>query len=205
MTPNPILTELLIELAAIRGRREIHQALNDLHFPKTEQPCQPSPGCRQSEAAPEGLGSGVNKPLMRTPRGPLDYEARADLIVSGDNGKFNIPIAVITIAGIEELREALTDILNSQPPKAEPTRMEKLIAIDICRKGPGVKTITDNERLQLIGLLTLSKRHIDEMKQIEKAAYAITGETNDIGHTSDAVWDHCDADELLRKLNAQNL
>ena len=60
--------------------------------------------------------------------------------------------------------------------------------------------ISENQRLQLIGLLTLAKMHNDKLKDIEAAALAITGEDSDCGHTCDAVYQSYEADEMLRKL-----
>ncbi len=61
-------------------------------------------------------------------------------------------------------------------------------------------TITANERLQLMGLLVLAKRHNAALKDIERAALAITGE-DDLGHTSDGLYCDYEADEILRRLN----
>jgi len=59
--------------------------------------------------------------------------------------------------------------------------------------------ITDNDKLCLIGLLTLAKRHNAVLKEIERAALEITGD-NDMGHTCDAVYCDYDIEELLSKL-----
>ena len=63
--------------------------------------------------------------------------------------------------------------------------------------------ITKNERLQLIGLLTLAAFHMKAVEDIEKAALEITGEEDDCGHTVDALFDPSrrDADQLLERLN----
>lgn len=67
-------------------------------------------------------------------------------------------------------------------------------------------TITRNEYLQLVGLLTLAKRHCAALTDIAQACVAITderdddGDLMDNGHTFDAVWSEGDADDLLRKL-----
>lgn len=58
------------------------------------------------------------------------------------------------------------------------------------------RTITENQRLQLIGLLTLAEHHNAMLKQIERAACAITGES-DGGHTGDAVYGSRTLEELL--------
>jgi hypothetical protein len=64
-------------------------------------------------------------------------------------------------------------------------------------------SITTNERLQLIGLLTLAQHHERLLRGLEAAACEITGEeANSGGHTGDAIYSgaHADADDLLRKL-----
>ena len=61
--------------------------------------------------------------------------------------------------------------------------------------------ITENEKLQLIGLLVLAQAGNERMKDILKAVTAITGEKDDMGHSSDAVYSDYTADELLEKLN----
>lgn len=53
------------------------------HFPITERKALAVPGCSETLSAPKGLGSGVNKPLMRKPRGPL-FWARADRDTAGN-------------------------------------------------------------------------------------------------------------------------
>lgn len=68
------------------------------------------------------------------------------------------------------------------------------------------KSISPNERLQLIGLLTLARRHNAALVDLRSAALAITGEQDgdgvpdDCGHTSDAIYSDYDADDLLRRL-----
>jgi hypothetical protein len=62
------------------------------------------------------------------------------------------------------------------------------------------KTITKNERLQLVGLLALATKHNAFIGALKDAAYEITGEEDDCGHTSDAIYSDYSADELLRKL-----
>lgn len=62
-------------------------------------------------------------------------------------------------------------------------------------------SITPNERLQLIGLLTLAAQHNTRLKDIEKAMQAITTEVSDGGHTMDAMYSDYDVDELLRRLS----
>ncbi|MBW3624083.1 MAG: hypothetical protein KY468_11805 [Armatimonadetes bacterium] len=70
-----------------------------------------------------------------------------------------------------------------------------------------MKTISRNEYLQLVGLQTLAANHNRQLREIEKAAYAITGEgdlSEDYlgGHTSDAMYDtdNISVDDLLRRL-----
>jgi hypothetical protein len=67
-------------------------------------------------------------------------------------------------------------------------------------------TITENERLKLIGLLTLAAQHNKAMEDIKDAALAITDERDSdgaletCGHTTDALWNDYSVDMLLRKL-----
>ena len=61
--------------------------------------------------------------------------------------------------------------------------------------------ITENEKLQLIGLLVLAKAGNERMRYILKAVISITGEKDDNGHSSDAVYGDYTADELLGKLD----
>ncbi len=60
--------------------------------------------------------------------------------------------------------------------------------------------ITETEKLQLIGLLVLAKAGNERMKDILKAVMAITGEKDDMGHSSDAVYGDYTVDELLENL-----
>lgn len=60
--------------------------------------------------------------------------------------------------------------------------------------------ITENERLQLIGLLVLAKAQNEKLKDIVTAVVAITGETDEYGHSSDAVYCDYTVDELMEKL-----
>ena len=60
--------------------------------------------------------------------------------------------------------------------------------------------ITENEKLQLIGLLVLAQAGNERMKDILKAVMAITGETDNCGHSSAAVYSDYTAEELLEKL-----
>jgi hypothetical protein len=69
-------------------------------------------------------------------------------------------------------------------------------------------SITAAERLQLIGLLTLARFYDKQTHAIRSATEDLLGITSsdDAGlndpsdHVSDAVWDHHDADELLKRL-----
>ena len=63
-------------------------------------------------------------------------------------------------------------------------------------------TITQAERWQLIGLLTLAAHHSKILDSIRDAAAALT-ESNRDGHVADAIYDDgCrDADALLGRLN----
>lgn len=60
--------------------------------------------------------------------------------------------------------------------------------------------ITKTEYLQLIGLLTLAQANNEKQKDILKAVMTITGEVEDTGHSSDAVYMDYSADELLERL-----
>ena len=70
-------------------------------------------------------------------------------------------------------------------------------------------TISYDDYLRLVGLLTLARDHNRTLNDIRRSALAITGEYDDndatgeyYGHTGDAVYDDNGgrADELLRKL-----
>lgn len=67
------------------------------------------------------------------------------------------------------------------------------------------ETITANERLQLIGLLTVAEMQMKSLEATEKAANELLGVV-DIGlggHVSDAIFDsgRRDADQLLMRLD----
>jgi len=62
------------------------------------------------------------------------------------------------------------------------------------------KTITKQQYLQLAGLLTLAERYTGELEEIERAAMEITGEDDEWGHTSDAVYGTRSIAELLKLL-----
>jgi len=57
--------------------------------------------------------------------------------------------------------------------------------------------VTKTEYLQLIRLLTLAQANNEKQKDIHKAVMVITGEKDDMGHSSDAVYTDIGADELL--------
>ena len=71
-----------------------------------------------------------------------------------------------------------------------------------------IKTITKNQRLQLIGLLVLAGKHMKMLESISESVVEITGEKekdgtpSTCGHTNDAIWDENrrDADALLERL-----
>lgn len=68
-------------------------------------------------------------------------------------------------------------------------------------EGSGKDTLTRAEYLQLLGLLTLAKRHYMTIESISHAAQALTGEDNQHGVTDEAVWTgDVDVDALLVKL-----
>lgn len=62
-------------------------------------------------------------------------------------------------------------------------------------------TITRAEYLQLVGLMALAERHNEKLKDIAVCALDLTGESDDMGHTYDAVYSgEYDADGLLQRL-----
>lgn len=60
--------------------------------------------------------------------------------------------------------------------------------------------VSKTEYLQLVGLLTLAEAANKKQRDILKAVMAITGETDNCGHSGDAVYGDYSADELLEKL-----
>lgn len=67
-------------------------------------------------------------------------------------------------------------------------------------------TITPNERLQLIGLLTLAGRYSAQALEVERATKALLDvPEEDFGHVSDAIYDDGsrDADRLLERLGVK--
>lgn len=64
-----------------------------------------------------------------------------------------------------------------------------------------VETITPEQRMQIIGLLTVARDLLHRMDDVERAACAITGEEPG-GHTGDAMWgERTDVDDLLGRLS----
>ena len=57
------------------------------------------------------------------------------------------------------------------------------------RKEMTTKTISDDDYLRLVGLLTLAADHRKALRAIERAACQLTGDADDTGsHTGDTVW-----------------
>jgi len=65
---------------------------------------------------------------------------------------------------------------------------------------PCKESITENEKLQLMGLLVLAKRHNDALKDIVASVRKIIGQEGDRGHCDDAVYCDYSVDELLDKM-----
>lgn len=68
-----------------------------------------------------------------------------------------------------------------------------------------MKTITENDYLRIVGLLTLARDHNDKLADIARSVAGIVGEDFEeaaIGgnHSGDAVYGDYPAAELLRKL-----
>lgn len=56
----------------------------------------------------------------------------------------------------------------------------------------------------LVGLLTLAKAHRTSLEEIEKEVMKIVGETEESGHSGDAVWAGAsNADQLLKNVEAR--
>ena len=63
-------------------------------------------------------------------------------------------------------------------------------------------TITYDDYLRLLGLLTLAKDYNAKLDDILRAAEVITGEKPEFGgHTSDAVYGETSMSDLLKRLN----
>lgn len=62
------------------------------------------------------------------------------------------------------------------------------------------KTITESEKLQLIGLITLGRHHQQKVTDVEQAISKLT-DTEIGGHFSDSLYDtgNYDIDELLKR------
>lgn len=65
---------------------------------------------------------------------------------------------------------------------------------------PCKESISENERLQLMGLLILAKRHNDSLKDIVASVREIIGAVEDEGHCNDAVYCDYPVEELLEKM-----
>lgn len=65
------------------------------------------------------------------------------------------------------------------------------------------RKITNNQYLQIVGLLTLSRENLKVVENITKILKVITGEKEDWGHCSDAIYEDYTADELLKKLGIE--
>lgn len=66
-------------------------------------------------------------------------------------------------------------------------------------------TITKNEYLQLVGLLTLAKKHNQVLRDISQSAALITGD-EEHGHTDDAIYCDYPVEDLLKlaKITIEN-
>lgn len=60
--------------------------------------------------------------------------------------------------------------------------------------------ISQAEYLQLVGFLSLAKKHNEWLKNIAKGVRDIVGEKEEGGHADDAVYCDYSADEMLSKL-----
>lgn len=86
--------------------------------------------------------------------------------------------------------------------------MEEEADLHIVQQGREIvakTTITANERLQLIGLLTVAESQMKQLEATEKAAGELLGAKDDsgyYGHVSDAIYDNGrrDADGLLERM-----
>lgn len=70
------------------------------------------------------------------------------------------------------------------------------------------RTISQDDHLKLVGLLTLAREHNRALKSIERAAAGLLGEKDEessgyFGHVSDAVYSDYDAAGLLRRLEIE--
>ena len=62
------------------------------------------------------------------------------------------------------------------------------------------KTITQSEMYALLGLQVLGKQHLGVLEQLRLAGIEITGEDDDMGHTSDFVYGDLTMKELAKRL-----
>lgn len=62
------------------------------------------------------------------------------------------------------------------------------------------KTITERERLELLGLLTLGRSAAKRVNEVEEAMCVILEAEDgiDIGHFTDAVWDEATIDSIIK-------
>lgn len=67
------------------------------------------------------------------------------------------------------------------------------------------KIITQSEKIQLLGLLTLARQHWKIVNQCNSAMCGIIGsdDFNDAGLLSDAVYDDTDIDSILRNMEIE--
>lgn len=63
------------------------------------------------------------------------------------------------------------------------------------------KTITQNQYLQLVGLLAITTRHYAMIKQCEEAFVEIVGEEDTAGHSMDILCGGRELDDGLRLLH----
>lgn len=66
------------------------------------------------------------------------------------------------------------------------------------------KSITQNERLQLLGLLTLARQHAQMIHATEDAMDKIMDNEDPFGsHLNDAVYDTASIDEVLKNMKVK--
>lgn len=68
-----------------------------------------------------------------------------------------------------------------------------------------MKLISKNEYHRLVGLMALAERHNKTLVELEAAAREITGEVDDMGHTSDAIYGNTSVDELMKRVDLRIL
>lgn len=65
-------------------------------------------------------------------------------------------------------------------------------------------TITENERLQLLGLLTLGQQHYKTIDSVREAIENIIEDPDGGSLLSDAIWDYeTDIDKILKNMNIE--